>query len=290
MKNLEHLLPVQNQVGESPLWIPEQQALYWIDIEGQLVFKYKPATQDLERIKVDFPITALCRRTQNRWMAAAKNGLYFWDEESGSAFLMDPEADTPNVRCNDSVIDRQGRFLVGTINEKDLASPNGALYRYDPDGALHQLDTGLAVANGIGLSPDGRTLYVTDMFHSRILAYDYDIDTGSVSARRDFAVVPQEEGWPDGLIVDQEGFIWSAHWAGWKLTRYDSSGAIERQIPLPVANPTCFAFGGEELSDLYITTAWYSLTDEDREKQPWAGDLFRIRTDVRGLVEPVFAG
>jgi len=223
-------------------------------------------------------------------MAAAKNGLYFWDEKTGHAFLRDPEADTANVRCNDSVIDRQGRFLVGTINEKDLASPDGSLYRYDPDGSLHQLDTGLAVANGIGLSPDGCTLYVTDMFHSRILAYDYDTDTGTVSARRDFVVVPQEEGWPDGLIVDQEGFIWSAHWAGWKVTRYDPRGTIERQIKLPVANPTCFAFGGEQLKDLYITTAWYSLSDEDREKQPWAGDLFRIRTDVRGLLEPQFNG
>ena len=194
MKDLEHLLPVQNEVGESPIWIPDQQALYWIDIEGQVVFKYKPATKDLERIKVDFPISALCRRTQDRWMAAAKNGLYFWDEQTGSSFLKDPEADTPNVRCNDSVIDRQGRFLVGTINEKDLESPDGSLYRYDPDGSMHQLDSGLAVANGIGLSPDGRTLYVTDMFHSRILAYDYDTGSGTVSARRDFVVVPKTEG------------------------------------------------------------------------------------------------
>jgi sugar lactone lactonase YvrE len=290
MSDLEHLLPVQNEVGESPVWIPDQQALYWIDIEGNLIFRYRPASRDLERFEVDFPITALVRRTQSRWIAAAKNGLYFWDEQTGSSFLKDPEADVPNVRCNDGVIDRQGRFLVGTINEKDLESSDGSLYRYDADGSLHRLDTGLAVANGIGLSPDGETLYVTDMFHSRILAYDYDTESGTVSRRREFVVVPKAEGWPDGLIVDQEGFIWSAHWAGWKITRYDPTGKVERQIQLPVANPTCFAFGGDDLNELYITTAWYSLSDEDREKQPLAGDLFRIKTDVKGLVEPEFNG
>jgi D-xylonolactonase len=289
MSYLEHILPAQNEVGESPIWIPNEQALYWIDIEGPCVYRLHPATGKLKTWQVDFPITALARQAGGKWITAAKTGLYYWDPETNkSSFIVDPVADMPNIRFNDGAVDRQGRFLIGTINEKDLAAPDGALYRLDGDNTIHQLDTGLAVANGIGFSPDGKTLYVTDMFHSRILAYDYHTAEGVVGNRRDFVTIPTEEGWPDGLIVDQEGCVWSAHWGGWKITRYDPDAKVIQQIQLPVANPTCFAFAGRNLDELYITTAWFSLTDEDRKKQPLAGDLFRIKTNVKGLLEPEF--
>lgn len=291
MSEVEHVLGVGNEVGESPIWIAAEGALYWIDIEGCKVFRFRPGTKELRTFEVDFPITSLWRCSDGRWITAAKTGLYFWDSETGrSEFIADPEAETPNVRFNDGVIDRQGRFLIGTINEKDLESPDGSVYRYDGGGSIAKLDSGLAVANGMGLSVDGKTLYVTDMFHSRILAYDYDTDAGVVSGRRDFVVVPVEDGWPDGLIVDSEGFVWSAHWAGWRINRYDPSGKLEREIRLPVANVTCIAFGGEQMNELYITTAWFMLSDEERRKQPLAGDLLRVKTDVKGLVEPVFRG
>jgi sugar lactone lactonase YvrE len=267
MSQLEHVLPAQNEVGETPIWIPNEQALYWIDIEGPCVHRLNPATGDVKTWQVDFPITALARQAGGKWIAAAKTGLYFWDHETNrSTFIVDPVADMPDLRFTDGAVDRQGRFLIGTLNQKDLAAPDGALYRLDGDSTTHLLDTGLAVANGIGFSPDGKTIYVTDMFGSRILAYDYDTAEGT------------EEGWPDGLIVDEEGCVWSAHWAGWKITRYNPAGIIIQQIEMPVANPTCFAFAGRNLDVLYITTAWFSLTGEDRKKQPLAGDLFRIKT------------
>ena len=270
MSDVEHVLGVQDQAGETPIWLPGERALYWADIEGNLVHRLEPATS---------------------WITATKVGLAFWDDRT-NAFspIVDPEADRPDCRCNDGVVDRQGRFLVGTLNQADLNAPDGSLYRLDADGSLHKLDTHLAVANGIGLSPDGRTLYVTDMFHGRILAYDYDPAGGSADGRRVFVEVPPEAGLPDGLIVDAEGCVWSAHWGGWRATRYDPDGRTEREIRLPVANVTCFAFGGDELAELYITTAWFGLTDAQRTEQPLAGDLFRVKTDVRGLVEPEFAG
>ena len=291
MSEIEHVLAVQDEVGETPLWIPGEQALYWIDIEGTRVHRLDPGSGTHETFDVDFPITALARRASGGWIAASKAGVFFWDHRTGeSSFLVDPEADNPDVRFNDGAIDRQGRFLLGTLNQKDLAAPDGSLYRLDGDGSIHKLDTGLAVANGIALSPDGRTLYVTDMFHNRILAYDYEVEAGTVSGRRTFADVPAETGYPDGLIVDSEGFVWSAHWGGWRITRYDGDGAIERQIKTPVANPTCLAFGGAEMDELYVTSAWFLLEEADRQAQPTAGDLFRIKTDVTGLEEPAFAG
>lgn len=291
MNEVEHLLDVGNEVGETPIWIPNEQALYWIDVEGPCVHRLIPATGEAKIWNVDFPITALARQANGKWITASKTGLFFWDQETNkSTFIADPVADMPDVRFNDGAVDHQGRFLIGTLNQKDLTAPDGALYRLDGDNSIHNLDTGLAVANGIGFSPDGKTVYVTDMFHSRILAYDYDTTDGIVANRREFVTVPTEEGWPDGLIVDEEGCVWSAHWDGWKISRYDPSGKREREIKLPVANVTCLAFGGEQMNELYITTAWFMLSDEQRKKQPLAGDIFRVKTDVKGLAEPMFKG
>lgn len=292
MSQVEHLLSLQNEVGESPIWIPHEETLYWIDIEADCVFSYRPDQEKLETRKVNVAITSLGRRGRRGWITATKTGLHFWDGQSDSLeFIVDPEADAPGIRFNDGVVDRQGRFLIGTMNENDLNAPDGSLYRLNADGSVEQLDSGYAVPNGMGLSPDGRTLYVTDMFHSQILAYDYDEGVGGgVSNKRVFVEVPQVAGWPDGLIVDSEGFVWSAHWAGGRISRYDPTGTLEREVTLPVANVTCMAFGGKGLDELYVTTAWFSLSDEDRKQQPWAGDVFRIKTDIKGLVEPLFGG
>ncbi len=286
----EQLVASQNEVGETPMWIPEEGALYWIDSEGPRVCRWDPSGET-RSFDPGFPITALLRRASGGWVAAAKDGLYTWDHATGeSRFLCNPMEGSPDLRFNDAIIDRQGRLLAGTMNQQNLEAPDGALYRIDPDGSSHELDKGLAVANGIGLSPDGATVYVTDMFHGRILAYDYDTNVGEAGNRRIFATVPGDQGLPDGLTVDAEGFVWSAHWAGWRVTRYTPGGEVDRQVPLPTANVTCMAFGGEDLKDLFVTTAWFMLSDEERNAQPMAGDLFRIRTDVKGLVEPGFAG
>jgi len=291
VNEVEPFVATQDEVGETPLWIPEEQALYWIDVEGKRVHRAAGAARSVQTFALDFPITALARRASGGWIAAAKTGLYFWDHRTGrSEFIVNPVADRPDLRFNDGAVDREGRFLIGTMNQKDLAAPDGSLYRLDPDRSIHKLDTGLAVANGIGFSLSGETVYVTDMFHGCLLAYDYDTSAGTVSRRRTFAAVPPEAGVPDGLIVDSEGFIWSAHWGGWRITRYDPRGRIERTLKLPVANPTCMAFGGKEMDELYVTSAWFMLGEADRRAQPQAGDLFRIRTDVRGLAEPAFAG
>jgi len=291
MSEAEHLIASQDEAGETPIWIPDQQVLYWIDIEGERVHRHDPVSGETKEWALDVPITALARRAGGGWILATKTGLAFWDHQTNATeFIVDPDADNPALRFNDSAVDRQGRLLIGSLNQEQFDAPDGSLYRLDADLSIHKIDEGYAVANGIGFSPDGQTAYVTDMFHGRILAFDYDTEAGTVANRRTFVDVPAEAGLPDGLIIDAEGFVWSAHWGGSRVTRYDPDGKIEREVRLPVTNVTCMAFGGADLNELYITTAWFLLDDDGRKAQPQAGDLFRITTDVPGLVEPEFAG
>ena len=286
------LVTVQNRLGETPIWDPEEKALYWVDWGGMPLCRYDPKKGNFRTFPVHESITAIARRVSGGWIAVAQNGLFAWDEEMDDCQLLvgPPDPLNPDICFNDCAVDRQGRLLVGTVNMKDVFSPDGGLYRVDSDFSLHKLDTGYATANGIGLSPDGRTVYVTDMRHHRIIALDYDIQGGTVSNRRIFAEVPEEEGMPDGLIVDSEGYVWSGHWDGWKLTRYDPNGCIERQIEFPVQHVISFAFGGEKLDDLYVTTAAWGLSEDDKVEQPLAGDLFLIHPGVKGLIEPLFEG
>ena len=292
MNEIEHVLSSQNKLGETPIWVPEENALYWVDWGGRPTCRFEPDTGKFTTFPVNIPVTALARRTRDGWIAISQSGLYTWDPKTDEYNLLvgRPEHDRPELRYNDAAVDRQGRLLVGTVNMNDPFLPEGSLYRADPDGSLHKLDTGYATANGIGFSPDGKTVYVADQRHNQIMALEYDVNSGTTSNRRLFACVPERDGMPDGLIVDAEGFIWNGHWNGWKLTRYDPTGKIERQISFPVQHVISFAFGGSDLDQLFVTTAWWGMSDEERKQQPWAGDLLRVHTGVKGLVEPGFAG
>jgi sugar lactone lactonase YvrE len=152
------------------------------------------------------------------------------------------------------------------------------------------METGVHISNGIGWSPDGETMYYTDSPRQVIYAYDFEPGSGAISNRRVFVRTPESEGVPDGLAVDSEGCVWSARWDGWRVTRYDPEGQVEREIRLPVARPTSCAFGGENLDELFVTSAWIDVDEQARREQPHAGDLFRIRTGVRGQAEPLFLG
>ena len=238
------------------------------------------------------PVTALARRASGGLIAIAQDGIFGWDPMSNqyTPIVGLPNPDKPQMIFNDAAVDRQGRLLVGTVNMDDPFSPEGSLCRLDPDGSLHELDTGYATANGIGFSLDSQTVYVADQRKWEIIALDYDPEKGITSNRRVFASIPEDEGQPDGLIVDSEGFIWNGHQGGWKLTRYAPDGKIERQIRFPVENVISFALGGQDLDELFVTTAAWGFDEEKRKQQPQAGDLFRVKTDVKGLLEPEFAG
>lgn len=292
MVEVEHVVRVENEVGESPRWDAEQQALYWLDIwSNPTVFRLAPSNGEFREWTPGVHVTGQARRRGGGFIFATRSGLYLWDEHTGAThFIHDPEADNRPVRFNDGSADRQGRFWAGSTFADDQARPLGSLYRVDTNLAVHTMAGGLACSNGLGWSPDSRTMYVTAQFAYEILAFDFDAATGNIENRRVFAQIPQADGLPDGLTVDAEGCVWSAHWGGWRLTRYDPTGRIERVAKLPVPNPTSCCFGGPDLKDLYVTTAWGWLTEEQRVAAPGCGDLWVVHTDIPGLPEPKFAG
>jgi len=292
MSEVEHVLDIKNKLGEGPVWNPKEQALYWVDIESNCFYRMDPITRKYEVFDVGVAVGVLALRASGGLVMATKNGFAFWDRQKGLRLIADPEAHKPHTRFNDGAVDSQGRLWAGTMCglPKMCEEPEGSLYRIDPDCSVHIMETGLTISNGIGWSPDNKLMYLTDSPLRMIYVYDFDAATGTIENRRPFIHTPDEEGIPDGLAVDSEGCIWGARWGGWKVTRYDPGGKVEQEFRLPVQYPTCCAFGGEHLNELYITSAWTALSAEQRKNQPLAGDLLRVKTDIKGLERPKFGG
>jgi sugar lactone lactonase YvrE len=290
MTSVERAVAVSNHLGEAPVWSIREQAIYWVDLKLGMVHRWQPATKSKQVYNLGFAIGCLGLRKKGGLVMGTKNGFMFWDAQSGATPIANPIADEPGMRFNDGRIDPRGRFFAGTMHNTDTSLQMGNLYRLDPDGTVHVVDTNLLVPNGIGWSLDHKIMYFTDSPRRIIYSFDYDEATGAIANKRPFITVADTDGVPDGMTVDSEGGIWSAHWGAWKVTRYDPAGKVERVITMPVERPTSFAFGGKDLDALYITSAALNATAEDRAKQPFAGDLFVVYPGVKGQPEPEFAG
>ena len=287
MTDLEHVFGAQDQLGEGPLWDPAGQTLYWVDIEAGRYHTLHPASGAHQIVEVGEMVGVLALREQGGMVMATNHGFALWHPDAKKLeHIIDPEADNPLTRFNDGSVDRAGRFWAGTLG--DNCSNN--LYRLDPNGSVHLMDTGICVSNGIGWSPDNRVMYYTDSDPQVIYAYDFDLASGAIENRRVFVDSTGQSGSPDGLTVDSQGFVWSSRWDGWRIERYDPQGKLERSIPMPVQRPTSVMFGGPDLDVLYITSARMEISAEDLIRQPLAGDVFSLQPGVKGLPEARFAG
>jgi L-arabinonolactonase len=194
------------------------------------------------------------------------------------------------TRLNDGRVDPVGRFVCGGMDEGSPQLPVAALYELDGDRTVQTVLSGIRCTNSLCWSEDGGTLFLTDMPTRRIDAFDYDLKTGAVSNRRAFVSLADGSGLADGSITDADGCLWNAQWKGSKLVRYRPDGSVEREVPLPISNPTCMTFGGPDLDVLFVTSAWFTLTEEQRCAEPHAGSLFAFRPGVKGRREHRYAG
>jgi sugar lactone lactonase YvrE len=278
-----------DRLGEGPVWVPEEQALYWVDILQPALQRWQPESGSYKKWLMPNDIGCFSLREHGGAVVALRTGFAYLDLDTGKVKpLNDPESDKPYTRFNDGKCDRFGRFWAGTMDE---GAPNnrGAFYRLDPNGEHRQMLDQIGTSNGLGWSPDNRIMYYTDSAKRTIWSYDFDPEKGTMTNQKVFAKTP-EAFVPDGLTVDADGFIWSAKWNGWKVVRYAPDGSIDLEVPLPVQRPTSCMFGGEKLNQLYITSASVGLTEPELQDQLFAGCIFEVATDTQGLPEPRYAG
>lgn len=292
--NLTHIPSViwnsPSQLGESPVWDDQRHRLYWLDIKGRKLHILSFPEFEKRSIELPIEVSAVALRLRGGLIAATKNGFAELDPETGTlVYLSDPESHLPHNRFNDAKCDAAGNFIAGSMDELETTAL-GSVYRLGPDGKVTPLFGRYIVCNGPAFSPDGKTLYFSDSAGRTILKFDYDLKAGILGDPSVFARIPKHAGYPDGLCVDSDGYLWCAHWDGWRLTRFAPDGYKERVIEMPVPHVTCCTFGGEDLKTLFITTARTGLSGSILLDAPLAGSLFALNPGVSGLSTQQFAG
>lgn len=279
------LVICQNTLGECPLWDHPTGHLYWIDILEGRVFRLHWASRGIDEFALGTEIGCIAIRAAGGFVVATRLGIGFWEPGKAVEYIHRPEA---TLRFNDGAVDPEGRFWVGTFS----LNPEGRLYRMDTDHSLHVVEQGVAISNGIRWPRGaalGQAMLYTDSKDRMIYRYDFDPPTGAISGRRPW-LADMEHGEPDGMALDAEGHLWSAHWGGGKLIRYDPQGRKSGELPVPVEQPSSVCFGGPELDLMFITSARKGLSTEALAAHPHAGDLMVCRPGVRGLAEYLFLG
>jgi sugar lactone lactonase YvrE len=278
-----------NKLGEVPVWDVKEQALYWVDIEGKLLQRYRPSTGAVDRWEMPERIACFALREKGGMIIAFASGIAFYDLDTGALeWIARPEVDNSGTRFNEGKCDRKGRFWAGTMDE-GLAAHTGSLYRVDADLTVHKVFGDIGISNFFVWSLENDAFFFADTLDKAIYRFDYDHASGAVKNRRKIIDTGAEVG-PDGGTIDAEGYLWNAEWDGWRLVRYTPDGAVDRVVRLPTQKPTSCMFGGADLRTLYVTTAVWDLTPEDLVDQPEAGGLFAVDVGVAGVPEPRFAG
>jgi sugar lactone lactonase YvrE len=290
--DIERVLKAEALIGEGPLWSVERRRLYWADIVGKKVHIFNPADGSNETYDLPELVTSISTRRTGSLLLTLRNTFAFFDPATKKLdVLAEPEPDKPGNRFNDGKCDRQGRMWGGTMGDVEWDQPVGNLYRFGADLKPVRVEEGVCCSNGLGWSPDSKTMYFTESFRHRIFAYDFDAATGDVSNRRVFVTLdPHGSAFPDGLTVDAEGYVWSAQPMFGRLARYAPDGKLERVIELPVSRGTSVMFGGPNLDVLYVTTMRETLSEAQLAEEPLAGSLLALRPGVKGVAETPFGG
>ncbi|NQW01798.1 MAG: SMP-30/gluconolactonase/LRE family protein [Rhodospirillales bacterium] len=279
-----------DQLGETPLWCSRTGKLWWVDIEIPRLQSYDPQSGQHTSIATQGTfLGSLALTGSDAHLVAVDLGLHRLDPTTQMLTpFVEVESGFDN-RLNDGRVDAKGRLWIGTMDNQ-YNRANGSLYRIDADGSVHKMFGDIKVSNGMAFTPDNRTFYFTDTRRFQTWAFDFDLDAGRISNRRLFADYSATGDRPDGACMDADGCLWTAFFGGSRLVRYRPDGTIDRTIALPVTNPTCICFGGNDLKTLYITTASKFLTDAQLQAEPLAGSLLAIENIGQGLAENRFAG
>tara|TARA_A100001391_G_scaffold130111_8_gene89517 strand:+ start:22357 stop:23214 length:858 start_codon:yes stop_codon:yes gene_type:complete len=271
-------------LGEGTLWSARDNALYWTDILSPALNRLSLADDKVERWDMPEPLGWVVERIGGGFIAGFQSGFAkLCLDPVRIEMIGDPEPHLPNNRANDGKADASGTIWCGTM-DFDCEGEIGSLYRIDPDLRWHRADAGYCVSNGPAFSPDGHWLYHTDTVKKVI--YRFARDGNGLSGRHDFIRFGSDDGSPDGMTVDAEGFLWVAHWGGSRVSRFAPDGKLERAIALPARQVTNVAFAGDKLDRLFATSAAENLPDNEFD-----GALYELDTDgITGLAPGIFPG
>lgn len=277
---------LEAELGEGPVWVERDRALWFVDIKTHQIHRYDPASDARGSWKAPEQVGFVFPAERGGFVAGLQSGLYHFDERTGVFDLIAKvEEDKPDNRLNDGVVDPQGRLWFGTMDNNEKAK-SGAFYCFADGEVRHTGLDGIAITNGPAVSPDGRILYFVDTLKGTIEAADIR-DDGSLGERRTFVKIEPRDGHPDGPTIDSEGCVWISLYAGWEARRYSPDGALVGSVRFPVANITKIAFGSDDLRTGFATTARQLLKPDEIAKQPQIGDLFAFEADVPGVPCPL---
>ncbi|WP_419908890.1 SMP-30/gluconolactonase/LRE family protein [Hoeflea sp.] len=284
------VLDCKNQHGEGVFWNPEDGRVWWTDIEGQSIWSFDPEDEKTANIPMRDRVCCFAPRQNGGMIVAFADRVSLFDSQTGQEDkIADYQPENGETRLNDGRTDRQGRLIVGGMNEVTGAA-DAEVLRIDHDLTVTTLFGGVSCANSTCFSPDGETMYFADTPDREIVAFDYEISTGNVSRRRSIASFAEEPGLPDGSCVDADGGVWNAEWEGHRVVRVAPDGRIDRVIEVPVWKPTCCAFGGPELDTLFITSSRLMSDEDALAREPHSGGLFAVKPGVRGVADAPFRG
>jgi len=267
-------------LGEGPAWDAKTKTLYWVDILEKRVHFHRDDEDGF--IQLDQMPGCLAPSKDGSLLVAARASILNINPATAEQNFLASVTEPSNNRFNDGKCDPAGRFLAGSMN-MDEKSPTGALYSFDGKTVTHLLD-GIRISNGLAWSPDYKTFYYIDTPTRKIKAFDYDLSTGLIANPRVVITILEGLGWPDGMTSDTDGNLWIAMWGGSSVTRWNpQKGELLERIPLPAKNVTCCVFGGENLDELYVTSARVGLNKADLTAYRHSGSLMRLKTRIRGM-------
>lgn len=278
----QSVLSVGAILGEGPIWVARDAALWFVDIKGHCIHRYDPALNVARSWTAPGQVGWIVPTDDGLFAVGLQSGIHRFDPASASFRLLHaPEAQVPGNRLNDATVAPDGALWFGSMDDAETQD-SGHIYRLHRGLCANVGLPPVSITNGPALSLDGRTLYHTDTLGRHIWRTALSAD-GAIGETHLFTTIEDGAGYPDGPTIDAEGCLWTGLFGGWAVRRYDPAGALMREIRFPVANITKIAFGGDDLSIAYATTARKGLDMTALTEQPLAGDLFAFDPGVAGL-------
>ena len=276
-----------NLLGEGIQWNAADRCAWWTDIQASRLYRWSSVAGSVRTYEMPERVGSFAFTDHpDELIVAFATGIALYQLDTGAmSWLGRPESPYRGRRFNDGRADRQGRFWAGTMVEGGAAAADSAsLFCVDRSGVLSRHVDGLGIANGLCFSPDSRFCYLADSGRNQIYRYVFDGDSGMLRDRSLFAELPASS-FPDGAAVDVDGCLWSAQWGAGEVIRYTPAGKIDCRLAVPTRQPSCVAFGGDDLELLFVTSARDGLAAGDLAKEPSAGHVFIFRTGHTGLIE-----